>query len=254
MPTFIIKNNPQLKDPIALTLKDLHHLKKVLRAKAGEIFFVTDNEGTIGKVKVLNTNPFEFNLIEKQKGAKPFSITVYLPLIDQDRLEWAVEKLTELNIESVQLTLTEHTQNKNFSEKKFERLQKISETAQKQCGRAYPLKILSEKKLEELKFKKDDLNFVATLKATKRHPGQRAGIQTSVVNNWIPHHVRDDQNENLHTNLFIGPEGGFSENEEKFFTEKGCRKIKLGPTVLRTETAALVLTTQILSQKNQINQ
>lgn len=225
MPTFIVKNNPQLNLPIELTKDDEHHLRKVLRVKTEEIFSVTDNNGMLGKVKILNTNPFQFELIEKQMGAKPFPITMYLPLIDQDRLEWAIEKLTELNSEAVQLVITERTQYKNLKPKKLERLQKISEAAQKQCGRAYPLKIYPEKKLRDCSFSKKDLNLVATINASKRHPAPDAG----------PRHV----------NLFIGPEGGFSEGEEKFLVENGCQKTSLGPTTLRTETAAISLASLI---------
>lgn len=226
MPTFITTSLLKHNQPIALTPEDEHHLLKVLRSKVGEIIQVTDNAGTLGTAQVTSVNPLGLTLLTKKNGENPSPITLYLPLMEQDRLELAIEKLCELNIETVQLVATERTQQQSLKPNKWERLQKIAASAQKQCGRAWPLKILAPLELKKVTVPEGDLKIVASL-------AELAQPFTSIdfaISSKMAH-------------VFIGPEGGFSPAEEKFFAENKFIKVRWGETILRAETAAIVFAT-----------
>jgi len=216
MPTFIV-DNPGFKNPTKLSSDDEHHLIKVLRVAVGEKIDLTDNQGKVATATISSLSPLEFSLSNIKDGPRVSPLTVYMPLIDKDRLEWSLEKLTELNIETVQLVITDRTQKKDISEKNFQRLVKISESAQKQCGRSTPLKIINPIKLRDVKITKQAFYGAFTPSG-------------------------DESFEQSPSQLFVGPEGGFTQNEIDYLIENNVKGLKFGNTVLRAETAALSLT------------
>lgn len=222
MPLFIIPNNHALKNPVELEPEDVHHLTNVQRAKKGDIIFLTDNQGLLAKCRITNITPPQF-CVEKITFQKPPApITVALPLIRQDRLEWAVQKLCELDIQAVQLIITERTQQKSLSGKKHTRLVKTAHEAQKQCLRTYPLIICDVMPLKKIKINPQK-RYVAA------HPENSQTIPLPETRG-----KRD-------TIIFIGPEGGFSPAEIVWCKSKKIPFMNLGQTVLKTETAALVV-------------
>lgn len=225
MPTFIVKNNPGLKNPIILEKADLHHLLHAMRAKTGDVFSVTDNLGQMAEVKIKKTNPFECEMIQTKMQEPPCPVTLCLALFQMNRLEWAVQKLCELNIKAIRFIVSERCQFKDLAENKMERLKKIVLEAQKQCGRAYPLELLPCVSLKEFKFNKNDTHIVGALmpNATKK-------ITTPVGKSLF---------------VFIGPEGDFTREEYDFLQKQGAQYIGLGNIILKSETAALVLTTLV---------
>jgi len=106
MPTFTIANNADFTRKIELSPEDERHLLRVMRAKPSEIFQVTNGKGKIANVKIVTTNPPAFEVIGIMDGEPLLPLTTYLPLIEQTRLEWAVEKLSELNVEKIHLMAT----------------------------------------------------------------------------------------------------------------------------------------------------
>ena len=227
MPTFVTTSPLQLHQAVELSNDDLYHLTHVLRIKPGEIFHVTDNQGTVGEVKVTSIKPMITSLINIFSGEKPFLLTVCLPLIEQDRLEWAIEKLCELNVATIQLVTTARTQNHLLSPNKWQRLQKIATSSQKQCGRSFPLKLKETLKLVHIKIPEGGVGVVASLEAPL----------------WSVDSFKGTSDQEHF--LFVGPEGGFTAEEEKSFEEKGFLKISLGKTTLRAETGAIVLASLI---------
>lgn len=221
MPTFIIKNKPDFAEPIQLEKEDEHHLIRVSRAKKGEIFFVTDNKGHIAEVSIENIRPFQCKVLHVKTADPPAPITVCLSLITMNRLEWAIQKLCELNIHAVQLITSERSQSQLLSPSKMDRLQKIALEAQKQCGRATPLLIESTIPLMEIQFN-TDLFYVAGMTNENQTPFP-----------W--------KNSAKKTHIFIGPEGGFSKKECDFLQNHNVRSVNLGQTILRSETAAIVM-------------
>lgn len=225
MPTFIVKNNLGLKNPIVLEKEDMHHLVRAMRAKAGDIFSATDNQGYIAEVKINKTKPFECEVIQTKIQKPPYSITLCLALFQMTRMEWAVQKLCELNIKAIQFIASERCQLKGLAGNKMERLTKIALEAQKQCGRACPIELLPCLSLQDFKFNKNATHIVGAItpNATKK-------ITTPVGKSVF---------------VFVGPEGDFSKKEYDFLQKQGAQFIDLGNIILKSETAALVLTTLV---------
>lgn len=232
MPTFIVKNNPDFTLPLQLDPDDERHIVLVLRAQVGETLQLTNNEGGLAQARIIQLKPLEFEILQKDQQAPPRLLTVNLPLIAQDRLEWAVEKLTELNVKKTQLVTTARTQSRTLPAAKWQRLLRIAITAQKQCGRAYGLEILEPVPLNEKIIAKDSFQIVA--QKGKNDQSSDLILQKAKTN---PKNIE----------VFVGPEGGFSPEENELFTKQGCHKMDLGPTQLRTETAILTLVSRLQS-------
>lgn len=230
MPTFITNNNIGLSAPIELTTDDAHHALHVLRLKTGETVHVTDNHGTVGTVKLTSTTPLSFDLLETRFLKPPRNLTVLLPLIDRDRLEWCIEKLAELNVSTVQLIATERTQKSTLNENQFKRLNVISETAQKQCGRAWPMTIKPTTPLKSICFTDNSqIFFGSTLPESIANANPLSALQ-----NERP------------ILICIGPEGGLTETETNHLKSHHAIPIHVGDTILRAETAAITLVSLIL--------
>jgi 16S rRNA (uracil1498-N3)-methyltransferase len=237
MPLFIIKNNPGFLKPIVLEKEDEHHLVRVLRVKLMDVVDVVDNCGQRAQTKVMALNPLRLEILERIVCPPPHPVTVCLPLIDQTRLEWAVEKLCELNVQTVQLISTERTQTKSLSAKKMERLHKIAEASQKQCERAWPLKIDNAIALKNTSFVEVFYYFVGlTPNDTDKHRPTRTNTDKKpATSNQRP------------ATVFIGPEGGFTNAEINFLLQKKVTPLSLPTNILRTETAAIALVVSILN-------
>lgn len=221
MPTFIVKNNPGFSNPLVLDDEDNHHLIDVIRAKAGEIFSVTDNQGHIADIKIKKTRPLECEVIRIKNSEPPAPLTLCLSLFQMNRMEWAVQKLCELNIRAIRFIVSERCQFRELSESKMDRLKKIAIEAQKQCGRAWPLELLPCLSLQEFKFEKDHACIVGAItdNASKKIM-MPAGKPVFI---------------------FVGPEGDFTSAEYDFLQKKQAQFVDLGEIILKSETAAIVL-------------
>jgi 16S rRNA (uracil1498-N3)-methyltransferase len=223
MPTFIVKNNPGLQKPVQLSEDDEKHIVKSLRMRIGEKIQVTDHEGHIATAGIISLSPLQFSLENVHQGPAPVPLTVALPWIETKRLEWAVEKLTELNVKTIQLLITERTETKKIKDSKIEKLKRVGESASKQSGRCYPIEILNPVSLHEIQFHDYDFVFHGDIPDTD----DAANAFQSEIN--------------FEKGLFlIGPEGGLTEKEREFLKSQNSQPISLSETVLRTETAAVV--------------
>ena len=220
MPLFLIPDNPGLKNPIELCDDDKHHLTASLRAKVGDQIYLSDNTGTRQRAIIKTLDPLEFELKDRETLPTLKNFTVYLPLISKDRLKWTIEKLCELGVKTVQLIETERTQAQKNEEKLVEKLQKIAAQAQKQCLRPWPVEIFPAIKLSEVKIE-GQLGFASLSPSAK-----------FASHNW--------------DGIFIGPEGGFTSQEEEFLKNNKVQGFSLGHQVLRTETAAIAASTLVL--------
>lgn len=156
-------------------------------------------------------------------------VTLYLSLIKKDLFEFVVQKATELGVTTIVPIITERSLSKNLN---LERLEIITKEASEQCFRgdvpllskAIPLEQallgLPEKSLT-IAFEKSGLSLENSSLRQKIHSASLA-------------------------DLFIGPEGGFSEKEIELFKNNNVTLASLGDTVLRAETAAIVATFSIL--------
>lgn len=229
MPTFIVANNTDLKAPIRLDEKDAHHLTRSLRAKEGDRVCVTNNAGLLATLEIISTAPLAFKEISRRISPPLPDITLGIPLIQHERLEWAVEKLSELGISRIQLITTSRCQLRDYSPSRLKRLEKIARSAQVQSGRAWPVSLLAPLPWRELRDKSQN-NYAIRVAAVISEP--------PAANTSNPGKFQDQAKSIL---ALVGPEGGFTEEEVSQMQEDGFTFVSLGETILRTETAALAL-------------
>ena len=182
------------------------------------------------------------NKIDKTLKDRP-KINLYIANIKKDKLEWSVEKAVELGVSNIFLLETERTQKQNIkinsTESSIDRLNKITIEAAEQCGRGevattHETQDLS-KILENIKSDSNiiskDLNYACLIP-------KHSTDQTKPTEKMF--HTQDIKS---NINIFIGPEGGWTEKEEGLFEslalENKINILNLGPTILRAETAAI---------------
>ena len=182
----------------------------------------TDGKGNLYESKILNISKqkCEIELPKKIKSEKQKIIShiVIAPTKSFSRIEWAVEKLTEIGINKISFI---YTNNSERRELKVERLQKKSISAMKQSKSVFKPVIENIISLNNLleKYEKYENKFVADIKSKK------------TLNK-----IKTEGN----SIFLIGPEGDFTTEEMKKISINGFTKITLGNKVLRTETAAIM--------------
>jgi 16S rRNA (uracil1498-N3)-methyltransferase len=149
------------------------------------------------------------------------NITLYLSLIKKDNFELVVQKATELGVTKIVPIISERSEKKNLNE---DRLHKITIEASEQCGRGDIPVIHQIIKLSDAINLKRENECVLLM--------QMGGISINDV-------ICKETYTSNDISVFIGPEGGWSEQEETIFRDNGAIAISLGKTVLRAETAAI---------------
>ena len=205
-----------------LDKEEFYHCIKVLRNKKNKKIHLTDGKGNLYESKILNISKqkCEIELPKKIKSEKQKIIShiVIAPTKSFSRIEWAVEKLTEIGINKISFI---YTNNSERRELKVERLQKKSISAMKQSKSVFKPVIENIISLNNLleKYEKYENKFVADIKSKK------------TLNK-----IKTEGN----SIFLIGPEGDFTTEEMKKISINGFSKITLGNKILRTETAAIM--------------
>ncbi len=202
--------------------EEFYHCIKVLRKKETDKIFFTDGCGNLfsSTIKKINKNSCELDNIEKIKSIqKKSKIEVAVSIIkSQNRLEWMVEKLSEIGICEISFILSENCEKKNL---KYNRLKKKTISALKQCNSLFLTQIKELVTLEDY------------LKKTSKIKNKFFGDINS--NNIFNKPTNKDK-----SILLIGPEGDFSKKEKDLIFKNKFKNISLGSSILRTETAAVV--------------
>ena len=221
-------------ETIELPADESRHLVKVLRKKVGDIVHATDGEGFLIKAKLLDENHrgVQLQKLEEEKqpeSAYEFTLAI-APVKNNDRLEWCIEKATEIGVTRIVPILCDHAERKRI---KHDRLERTAVSAMKQSNQFY------KPQIDELtKFK----DFVE---------------QDNGGEKYIAHCEEDRERTQFvsqvkpggSTTILIGPEGDFSPQEIELALKCGYLPVALGNTRLRTETAAVV-STAIVASKN----
>lgn len=236
MPKFFITDTDFAKGSTAsITGEDARHLIKSLRIKIGENIIVCNGQGIDynARVEGIEIESVLVELLEEvHKNSEPnLKIKLYTAITKGEGFEYAIKKCVEAGVNTIIPTVTERTIvdiQKNKLNKKYERWNKIAAEAAKQSGRSL---IPAVKYPVELKAALNDLNSeeltlicyveegTLTLKDAFR------GI-----------------NNNRVINVFIGPEGGFTQQEVNSAVNMGAKRVTLGNRILKAETAGLFVT------------
>ena len=202
------------------------HLTRVLRAEIGQEFDIaTDTSVRRGTITSISDKRVEFALGEGQAISPEPDLTLALAIFKFDRMEWAIEKCTELGITRIVPIIARRTDSHLVAAamKRRERWQRIALQASEQSRRAAPPEIAAPANLKE---------FVGVA-------GSRIVLAESEDSTRLRDALRSRPSA---LTLAIGPEGGWTADELQWFRESGWTAASLGDTILRAETAAIVAT------------
>ena len=254
MPQFFLPPQALQDKTFRLTGPEAFHITKVLRYQPGQSLVLFDGKGGRFEavIKVIeqdgSVSGSLTGTLHGTEDRKPVDIRLYQGLLKSSHWDWVLEKGTELGVAAFIPVTTPRTvvllHEAERVKAKAERWGRVVMAAAKQCGRA------------DLPAVKEPVQFRDAIKACTRQPEDEAalGPKTLTMLAWeglngatacetIRLKLREaDQgrgSEKMTVNLFIGPEGGFTEDEVELAESMGAAIFGLGPRTLRAETAAL---------------
>ncbi len=216
---------PNLASAQILPEEESQHAVKVLRLQVGDAITVVDGKGGFYNAKITNPHPkhcaFEIIKTVLDYGKRDYKLHIAIaPTKNIERLEWFIEKTTEIGIDEITPIICRFSERKVIKE---ERLEKIIVSASKQSVKAYFPKLNPLCTFDEL---------------MKNHQASQK---------FIAHCYEEDkkllQNEITKSSdvlILIGPEGDFSKDEVQKAQSFGYVPVSLGNSRLRTETAGVV--------------
>jgi len=217
----------------ALVGAQAEHLARVLRARIGQEFDVAV-EGRVrrGRIISVSQEKVEFELGEELPASALPDITLLLAIFKFDRMEWAIEKATELGVARMVPLIAKRTDAHlaSAAAKRVERWRRIAREAAQQSRRAAPPEIAAPVRLQEVLAPPADRRVVLS------ESEEQVSLKEAVAGSKGP------------LALAVGPEGGWTGEEERAFREGGWIAASLGPTILRAETAAIAAISIVLAE------
>jgi len=220
-------------DRAYLLAQNANHLFRVLRVKTGQEFeVVAEGVVRLGTVVFASEHKVEFHLGEEFVSPVLPEISVYLSIFKFDRLEWALEKLTELGVAQMTPVIAARTGQHlvKAAATRIPRWQKIVHEAAQQSRRAAPPEIREPTALTDVVA--DAAGNRIVLSETERSTLLKkalAGFQQPLA-------------------LAFGPEGGWTAEEVQLFQKAGWKPASLGSTILRAETAAIAAVAVVFAE------
>ena len=217
---------------VRLDQEESAHCVRVLRHRAGDEISVIDGRGTLYRcaLEIADAKGAEARVLEAQPGfgAHPYHLTMAVcPTKNIDRFEWFVEKATEIGVDVIAPVIGERSERKVV---KTDRLRRLVLSATKQS-----LKAAMPEVAEPVSVR--DFIAAAPADALKLICYCFDDVERIPITD-----IRFDQNRIA---ILIGPEGDFSPEEAAMARERGWIPVQLGPSRLRTETAAVTAVTAV---------
>lgn len=217
-------------EKVILDENDIHHLLHVLRFKSNQEFETCFN-GNVFRSKIVSVSPFSAQAIEKIETDSEFrqSVTLFFCLAKKDKIEFVVQKASELGATNLVLINSKRSVVKlsqNDFERKKQRYKSIAKEASEQCRRTTILNIYGLFELNELPMEFIcNKNFVAY--------EENSGNTIDFFHELEKIHFGES------VSIFIGPEGGFEKEEIQYLENSGFKTVSFGKRILRCETAAV---------------
>jgi 16S rRNA (uracil1498-N3)-methyltransferase len=218
----------------ALIGNHAEHLSRVLRARVGEEFEIATGASVrSGRVISIDHHRVEFELGDEIIVTVTPNVTLALSIFKFDRMEWAIEKCTELGATRIVPVIANRTEAHlaAAASKRVERWQRIALQASQQSRRNLPPEIGQPMKLTAA------VALAGTLRIVLAESEQQVTLKEVLQT----HPARD-------VVLAFGPEGGWTQSELELFRDAGWISASLGNTILRVETAAIAALAVTLSE------
>jgi len=216
-----------------LTGAQAAHLARVLRAQTGMQFdIVAGDRVRRGEIVEITDLIIEFALGEELDADPALPVTLLLAVFKFDRLEWAIEKATELGVERIVPVIARRTE-KHLAQAaaaRVERWRRIAREAAQQSRRSDTVEISDPVQLKNAIGEEPEA-LRLLLAESERTKMVRDALKSPYEN------VGNSGSRRIR--LAVGPEGGWTPEEETLFAKEGWTPVSLGPRILRAETAAI---------------
>lgn len=240
MSKFFVKENQINNDKIHILGEDVNHIANVLRMKKEDEVQICNQEtgeNYITKIISFSKDEIECEIVKKiiETVESNVDITLFQGIPKFDKMELIIQKNTEVGVKKIVPVLMERTVVKldeKTANKKIERWQKIAEVAAKQSMRDIIPEIENIIKLQDITKQDYDEVLVAYENEEK---------------NMLKQELKRLQGKDRYKiAIVIGPEGGISEKEIEILKNMGASFVSLGKRILRTETAGIVMSGNIM--------
>ena len=240
MSKFFVKENQINNDKIHILGEDVNHIANVLRMKNEDEVQICNQEtgeNYITKIISFSKDEIECEIVKKiiETVESNVDITLFQGIPKFDKMELIIQKNTEVGVKKIVPVLMERTVVKldeKTANKKIERWQKIAEVAAKQSMRDIIPEIENIIKLQDITKQDYDVVLVAYENEEK---------------NMLKQELKKLQGKDRYKiAIVIGPEGGISEKEIEILKNMGASFVSLGKRILRTETAGIVMSGNIM--------
>jgi len=219
-----VKNNK-----IELPKSESHHCIAVKRKRINDKVKIIDGKGLtyIASITIANKNNVVLDIESKKKSSQPNNNLhlIISPTKSHDRIDWIVEKATEIGVEEISFALCHRTERKKIN---IDRVKRITISALKQSGQAYLPKINNLQKIKDiLESSKAEQKYIA-------HLEDEAQV-----------HLRSVYRKGRSSCVLIGPEGDFTKDEIDLSEKYNFTSVTLGENTLRTETAGIYVSSLV---------
>jgi len=205
--------------------QDCHHIKNVMRFKIDDTIEVV-YENIVHICNIVSLEPLKLSIIKtiNENNELPLNLTVAISLVNEQKFDLIIQKLTELGVSKIipiETTRSIIKLDKKRMTKKITRWQTICKEASEQSKRTKVPEITSIIPLKNLKRETSNLKILCSL-------------------NELSQPLDTYLKESISSILFvIGPEGGFTDEEETYLIQNNFKSVSLGKRVMRVETAAI---------------
>lgn len=223
--------------------EDVKHISKVLRYGQGDEIEVCDSNGHeyICRIESVDKTRIDLSIVDEVdiNRESRIRVSLYQGVPKSTKMDIILQKLTEAGVDEIVLVNTKRSVvniKGDKADKKFDRWERIIYEAAKQSKRGLIPKlrgILSFKEaLEDMG--KNDINICPY--EVEKSLGIKEALQTGQVKKIL------ENKDEVRVGIFIGPEGGFAEEENEMVRAAGIASVTMGPRIFRTETASIVAT------------
>ena len=249
-----------------LNKENNHHILNVMRKKIGDKIDIVDTiNNNIYTAKIINNNPLELDILlttsldknsDNNINNVKLNITIYQAIAKKDRLEYLIEKGTELGIKKFKFVeFTRNVVKLNDDKKKEHKIirwTKIAESASKQSKQTF---------IPEISIVENIIQDITESKNQAEQNNQKMytlllyeNEQDTILKKELSKiFLENTKQTTININIIVGPEGGITEEEVLKFSNIGAKIITLGNNIFRTETAGLVLATIIKYECGEFN-
>ena len=231
MPRFFLSAPEPENGCFEITGDSAHHISFSLRMRCGEHITVCDGEGYDYEcvIQSMDGQTVRAEILEKRQTIteSPVRIRLYQSVPKGDKFDYIVQKAVELGVSEIVPVYSARcivNPDAKSEEKRLVRLNKIAEEAAKQCGRGIIPRVLPYMRYAEAVKSAEGSSFLCyedeQSYSLKEYLGEFIGKNEKTLS------------------FFVGPEGGYAKEEVALALENGIPSAKLGPRILRSETAS----------------